>query len=104
MARTYRRKNRKSQFVEAWNSYSEHIRNWYRDRNPGKTDKEIIHLHEVEYHCDNHPGEWSPTSAFNKGLYIKVKNKNRLNLIRCLRTEDEFVEIPLKRDSGYQYF
>lgn len=104
MSRTYRRKHKKSHTAESWNSYSECVRNWYRDRYPGKTDEEIIHLQDVKYHCDNHPGEWSPTSAFNKGLHTKVKNKNRLNLIRCLRTGDEFVEIPMKRDSGYQFF
>lgn len=104
MARTYRRKNNKSHTAESWNSYNECVRNWYRRRYPGKTDKEIIHLKDVEYHCDNHPGEWNPPSGYSRWLNKKVKNKNRLKLIRVLRTGEEFVEIPIKRDSGYQYF
>lgn len=104
MSRTYRRNRRKSPIAESWNSYSESVREWYRQRYIGKTDEEILHLQDVEYHCDNHPGEWSPTSAFNKGLHIRTKNKNRLDLIRCLRTGDEFVETPFKRDSGFQFF
>lgn len=104
MSRTFRRKNKKSHTARLWNSYSESVRNWLRKRYPGKTDKEIIHLEDVDYHSDNRPGKWSPTSAFNKMLHTRVKNENRLNLIRCLRTGDEFVEVPMKRDSGYQFF
>ena len=104
MSRTYRRKSSKSHAENAWKTYTEFTRNWYRNRNPGRTDEEIIHLRDVEYHCDNHPGEWSPPSGYGKALNRKVKRDNRLNLIRCLRNDEEFVEIPLKKDSGHDYF
>lgn len=104
MSRTIRRKASKARYEQAWNNYYEHTRNWYRKRFPGKTDAEIVHVLDVHYHCDNHPGEWNPPSGFGRWLSKKVKNDNRLKLIKCLRTDEEFVEIPLKKDSGYSYF
>lgn len=104
MARTYRRKNGTPPFPQYWRECNERIRDWYRDRNPGLTDEEIVRKECVGYHADNHPGWWSPPSYWGKGLNKKIKRKNRLNLIRCLCNDEEFVEIPLKKDSGYDYF
>lgn len=104
MARTYRRKKSTSPFPDYWRETTEGIRDWYRERNPGLTDEQIVRLECVEYHAENHPGEWSPPSYYGKGLNKLVKRKNRLNLIRCLRNDEEFVEILSKKDSGERYF
>lgn len=104
MARTYRRKKASSPFPAYWRETSECVKDWYRKRHPGLTDEEIVRKKCVEYHSENHPGEWNPPSGFGKALNKKVKRDNRLNLICCLRYDEEFVEIPLKRDSGHDYF
>jgi hypothetical protein len=104
MARTYRRKQETSPFPKYWGELTEGLRDWYRERNPGLTDEEIVRKKCVEYHVDNHPGQWNPPSGFGKALNKKVKRDNRLNLIRCLRNDEEFIEIPLKKDSGERYF
>jgi len=104
MARTYRRKQATPPFLKYWGETTEWHRDWYRKRHPGLSDDEIVRKKCVEYHSENHPGQWNPPSGFGKALNRKVKRDNRLNLIRCLRYDDEFVEIPLKRDSGHDYF
>jgi hypothetical protein len=104
MARTYRRKKASSPFPKYWGELTEGLRDWYRERNPGLTDEDIVRSKCVEYHADNHPGQWNPPSGFGKALNKKVKRDNRLNLIRCLRNDEEFIEIPVKRDSGHDYF
>lgn len=104
MSRTYRRKKATPKFPDYWRETAEWHKDWYRKRNPGLTDEEIVRKRCVEYHADNHSGEWNPPSYFGKKLNKKVKRDNRLNLIRCLRIDEEFVEIPLKRDSGHDYF
>jgi hypothetical protein len=104
MARTYRRKKASSPFPDYWRELDERVRDWYRKRHPGLTDEEIVRKKCVEYHAENHPGQWNPPSGFGRALNRKVKRDNRLNLIRCLRYDEEFVEIPVKRDSGHDYF
>ena len=104
MARTYRRKKASSPFPDYWRELDERIRDWYRKRHPGLTDEEIVRKRCVEYHADNHPGEWNPPSYYGRGLDKMVKRKNRLNLIRCLRNDEELVEILSKKDSGERYF
>lgn len=104
MARTYRRKHGTPPFPQYWRRMSERLRDWYRERSPGLTDEQIVRLECVEYHADNHSGEWNTPSYYGKGLNKMVKRKNRLNLIRCLRNDEEFVEILSKKDSGERYF
>ena len=104
MARTYRRKQATPPFPKYWGETTEWHRDWYRKRNPGLTDEEIVRRKCIEYHSDNHSGQWNPPSDFGKELNRKIKRDNRLNLIRCLRNDEEFVEIPLKKDSGHDYF
>ena len=104
MARTYRRKKASSPFPDYWRELDECIRDWYRKRHHGMTDEEIVRKKCVEYHKENHPGEWNVPGGYGKWLNKKVKNRNRLTLIRDLRNDGEFDMIPIKKDSGWQYW
>ena len=104
MSRTYRRKNTKAPIKTDWCGYGEFLRRYYRDKYPHLNDEEIIKREAVEYHKENHPGEWNVPGGYGKWLNKKVKNRNRLTLIRDLRNDGEFDMIPIKKDSGWQYW
>lgn len=106
MARTIRRKNKKSNFAQLWANWHEFSRDWYRNRYPELSDEDIIHREDVKDHMDNHSGIYTCPNYYGKELNKKIKKKNTLLLIRTLRNglEDDFVPHPIKKDSGYNYF
>lgn len=106
MSRTFRRKKIKSDTVKDWNQYSPLVKEWFQENKYPflKTVEAILKMEESKYHRDNQSGEWSAPNYFGKGLNKQVKHHNKLNLIRSLREETDFIEIPLKKDSGYDYW
>jgi hypothetical protein len=104
MSRTLRRKSKKSDFEKDWISFSEWSRNYYRKRYPNCSDEEIIHRKSVKYHADNHSGEWSVPSYYGRYLNKKIKYRNKLTLLRSIRTDIEYEPIPHKKDSGWSYW
>jgi hypothetical protein len=98
MSKTYRRKGFHSWFTNYPSQVDDFWKSYYYKR-PEMSDKEFLALQESEYHRDNHSGVYT----FRNNLNKKTSKKNRLRLIQCLTTGDDFEPIPFKRDPGYQY-
>lgn len=105
MSRTFRRSN------ALWMDYYRRCPDedlegrWFRKRYGTLTPDEIRKRLQNEFLSDKASrGRYNAPHRYRRYLDKSAKMKNRMALYRTIMTDEEFTEIPVKRNANWYYF